>query len=106
MAVTCTPRTVLPAHVWDDTTHGAAATRRWRTYGAQVFRGRIGSLRKALKARCEFFFVDAPHLARGEEAELRAAGGAADRPRSWWNWEVGDLAAPPCHAARVLLEWP
>ena len=54
----------------------------------QVFRGRIGSLRKGLKSRAEFFFVDAPHLAQGEEAEIRAAGGTGDHPRAWWTWEV------------------
>ena len=54
----------------------------------QVFRGRIGSLRKGLKSRAEFFFVDAPHLAQGEEAEIIAAGGTGDHPRAWWTWEV------------------
>lgn len=54
----------------------------------QVFRGRIGSLRKGLKSRADFFFVDAPHLAKGEEAEIRAAGGSGDHPRAWWTWEV------------------
>ena len=54
----------------------------------QVFRGRIGSMRKALKSRAEFIFVDAQHEAKGEEAEIRAAGGTGDHPRTWWHWEV------------------
>ena len=54
-----------------------------------MFRGRIGSIRKALKSRAEFIFMDAPYEARGEEAEIRAAGGTGDHPRTWWLWEVG-----------------
>ena len=45
-------------------------------------------MRKALKSRAEFIFVDAPHEAKGEEAEIRAAGGTGDHPRTWWHWEV------------------
>lgn len=55
---------------------------------AQVFRGKIGSVRKALKSRADFIFLDAPHLAQGEEAEIRAAGGTGDHLRAWWTWEV------------------
>ena len=54
----------------------------------QVFSGRIGSMRKALKSRAEFIFIDAPHEAVGEEAETRAAEGTGDHPRTWWHWEV------------------
>ena len=57
-----------------------------------MFKGRIGSLRKALKSKAEFLFVDAPHLAKGEEAEIRAAGGTGEVPRAWWNWEVTDFS--------------
>ncbi|BDA48958.1 Esterase OVCA2 [Coccomyxa sp. Obi] len=67
---------------------------------AEVFRGRIGSLRKGLKSRAEFFFVDAPHLAQGEEAEIRAAGGTGDHPRAWWTWEDLNETKRPSKAAK------
>ena len=54
----------------------------------QVFSGKIGSMRKALKSRAEFMFMDAPHEAQGEEAEIRAAGGTGEYPKTWWHWEV------------------
>ncbi len=54
----------------------------------QVFSGKIGSMRKALKSRAEFIFMDAPHEAEGEEAEIRAAGGTGEHPKTWWLWEV------------------
>ena len=54
----------------------------------QVFSGKIGSMRKALKSRAEFIFMNAPHEARGEEAEIRAAGGTGEHPKTWWHWEV------------------
>ena len=65
---------------------------------SQVFSGRIGSMRKALKSRAEFIFVDAPHEAKGEEADIRAAGGTGDHPRTWWQWEVicGPSLKPNC----------
>ena len=72
----------------------------------QVFRGRIGSLRKGLKSRAEFFFVDAPHLAQGEEAEIRAAGGTGDHPRAWWTWEV-KISMPmslPCARPQAMCQ--
>ena len=50
-------------------------------------------MRKALKSRAEFIFMDAPHEAKGEEAEIRAAGGTGDHPRTWWHWEVHPLHA-------------
>ena len=50
-------------------------------------------MRKALKSRVEFIFMDAPHEAKGEEAEIRAAGGTGDHPRTWWHWEVHCLHA-------------
>ncbi len=63
----------------------------------QVFSGRMGSMRKALKSRAEFIFMDAPHGAKGEEAEIRATGGTEDHPRTWWHWEVH-----PLHAAWAI----
>ena len=60
----------------------------------QVFSGKIGSMRKALKSRAEFIFIDAPHEAQGEEAETRAAGGTGEHPRTWWHWEVLQVTLP------------
>lgn len=54
----------------------------------QVFRSRIGSMRKALKGRAEFFFMDAPYTLEPEAVDDRAvaeSGGAAGAVgRSWW----------------------
>ena len=43
-----------------------------------VFRNRIGSMRKAMKSRAEFIFVDAPFVVQGEEE---------GQGRSWWEWK-------------------
>ena len=54
---------------------------------AAVFRSRIGSLRKGLKSRAEFFFVDAPYLVEAaDDAETAESdgGGSAGAGRSWW----------------------
>ena len=58
---------------------------------AELFRSRIGSLRKGLKSRAEFFFVDAPYLVEAaadagaeEEAAESDAGGSTSTGRSWW----------------------
>lgn len=51
----------------------------------QVFRSRIGSMRKALKGRAEFLFLDAPFAAEGDAAAVAESGGDASQPgRSWW----------------------
>jgi len=71
--------------------HGYAQT-------ADTFRSRVGSLRKGLKSRAEFFFVDAPWEA-GE-----AAGGG----RSWWGWEGGAPGAPrtrPSQSSTPVVGW-
>lgn len=54
---------------------------------AEVFRKRTGALRKALRSRCEFTFVDAPHevawdVSDEERAACGADGGGARR--GWW----------------------
>ena len=60
----------------------------------QVFRAKIGSLRKGLKSRVDFHFVDAPHSAIvADESEVTASGGTADRPLAWWTWQVICTAA-------------
>lgn len=50
------------------------------------FRTKIGSMRKALKSRAEFVFVDAPYTAEPTSAQAVAdAGGASEsQGRSWW----------------------
>ena len=73
---------------------GAATTRKLRLLclhgylqNADVLRSRIGSLRKGLKSRAEFFFVDAPYLveaADDAEAAESDGGGSAGTGRSWW----------------------
>lgn len=51
----------------------------------QIFRSRIGSLRKALKSRAEFVFMDAPFLAEGDAAAVAESGGdSSQQGRSWW----------------------
>lgn len=40
-----------------------------------VFKNRIGSMRKALKRRAEFFFVSAPHHVERQEDGASSAGG-------------------------------
>ena len=56
---------------------------------AEVFRSRLGSMRKALKSRAEFIFIDGPHLAyhqpEPEDAsELTEGGNSSSQGRSWW----------------------
>ena len=62
---------------------------------AQVFSSRIGSVRKALKSRVEFVFVDAPQLADPEPSE---AGGTSERPvgRTWWTWKARAITWTAC----------
>ena len=54
----------------------------------QIFRSRIGSMRKALKSRAEFFFVDAPFPvapeAADEQAVAESGGSSGAVGRSWW----------------------
>lgn len=54
----------------------------------QVFRSRIGSLRKALKSRAEFVFVDAPFAVAPEatsaQAVAESGGSSGAVGRSWW----------------------
>ncbi|KAL6760299.1 alpha/beta-hydrolase [Haematococcus lacustris] len=77
------------------------------TQNAETFSSRIGSLRKALKSRCDFVFVDAPFPSTGlpgsddaDEAQGLASGG-----RSWWQWaDVGSSARPSL--AEEYKGWP
>ena len=62
------------------------------TQNAETFRAKTGSVRKNLKSKVEFVFVDAPHSAAGffDEADRSALGttDGADEdqvgPRAWW----------------------
>ncbi|KAL4448145.1 hypothetical protein ABPG75_005364 [Micractinium tetrahymenae] len=69
---------------------------------AEVFRSRIGSLRKALKSRAEFVFLDAPYLAEpGSDAAVAESGGERGSPgRSWWQWSDLDPGTRPSRAAQ------
>lgn len=67
---------------------------------AEVFKNRIGSLRKALKSRAEFVFLDAPYLAQAaNEQEVREAGGG-EAGRSWWEWRDVEPGTRPSRAAQ------
>lgn len=75
------------------------------TQNAEVFRRRTGSIRKPLKSKVDFVFVDGPHSAAGAfpDAERRALGTDDDDgadgvgPRAWWL--VGENAAASVAAA-------
>ena len=77
-----------------------------------MFRKRTGSIRKPLKSKVEFVFVNGPHSAAGAfpDAERRAFDGDDGEresscgvgPRAWWL--VGENAAASVAAARASLE--
>eukprot|EP00039_Didymoeca_costata_P019852 m.339173 g.339173 ORF g.339173 m.339173 type:complete len:274 (+) comp18693_c0_seq1:128-949(+) len=50
----------------------------------EVFRTRIGSTRKALKSKAEFFFIDGPVEVTDEEAESVGIT-SRDGGRAWWK---------------------
>lgn len=78
----------------------------------QLFRMRIGSLRKALKSRVEFVFIDAPFLVsfvhgfwdatnvlfgdRVESHHTMELGKGGEAPTTWFTWimSVGQHADP------------
>lgn len=78
---------------------------------ASIFRSKIGSMRKALKSRLEFVFLDAPFAASPDAATLSSLGlkpsqSIEDKSdaeettvqlqgRSWWQWtDNGDNSRP------------
>lgn len=77
---------------------------------AEVFRSRMGSTRKALKSRCEFVFVDAPHIVdAATQAQLAGDDGVVDNARTWWRWTVctppaTTLVVPPCNSTYHFLQ--
>lgn len=68
----------------------------------EVFRSRIGSLRKALKSRAEFFFMDAPYLAEPDsDAAVADSGGERGlQGCSWWQWSDLEPGTRPSRAAQ------
>ncbi|KAG2436656.1 hypothetical protein HXX76_006184 [Chlamydomonas incerta] len=67
---------------------------------AEIFRSRLGSMRKALKSRVEFVFVDAPFEAQGlpgSEDPEEVQGGRDGR--SWWQWTDSGPSGRPSKAA-------
>ena len=63
----------------------------------QVFSSRIGSVRKALRSRADFLFVDAPTPARPEPGWAADADGTRPAGRTWWEWTVRPvLRGEPC----------
>ncbi|MEW5301743.1 MAG: hypothetical protein WDW36_004581 [Sanguina aurantia] len=83
------------------------------TQNAEVFRTRLGSLRKALKSRVEFVFLDAPFLVgpaplAGDSLSTSDADANGDAPaqqgRSWWEWTDGGTVERPSQA-RTYSGW-
>ncbi|KAK9844194.1 hypothetical protein WJX81_007736 [Elliptochloris bilobata] len=67
---------------------------------AEVFRARVGSMRKALKSRADLIFVNGPHAVTITDATLAAeAGGASVEQRAWWSWQDTATAARPSLSA-------
>eukprot|EP00955_Chlamydomonas_euryale_P011880 127609-Chlamydomonas_euryale.AAC.1 len=69
---------------------------------AQVFRSRIGSLRKALKSRVEFEFAEAPYDASPHPLAASASeeGGVEAGGKSWWQWSDTGPDGRPSRATR------
>ena len=76
------------------------------TQNAETFRAKTGSVRKSLKSKVEFVFLDAPHSAAGffDEADRSALGttDGADAdpvgPRAWWLMGENDAEDEPVQA--------
>lgn len=72
----------------------------------QIFRSKIGSTRKGLKSKCDFFFVDAPFPAvsapieEDEAAENDTNVGQQDPGNSWWQWTDIEPGTRPSKAAQ------
>jgi hypothetical protein len=70
------------------------------TQNAETFRAKTGSVRKSLKSKVDFVFVDAPHSAagffddddRGALGTTEGNGEDAVGPRSWWLMGENDEA--------------
>ena len=64
----------MQQNVWKVATNAAA----------QVFKSRIGSLRKGLKSRVEFVFMDAPYSVEAADVDELQENGGGEQGRSWW----------------------
>jgi len=56
---------------------------------AEVFHGRIGSIRKALKSIADIECLEAPHLITEVSSELASEAGASEQDRRGW-WSTAD----------------
>jgi pimeloyl-ACP methyl ester carboxylesterase len=58
-------------------------------------------MRKALKSRAEFIFVDAPYLAEAatEQDVAESGGSTAAEGRTWWQWTDLEPGTRPSRAA-------
>lgn len=82
------------------------------TQNAETFRAKTGSVRKSLKSKVEFVFVDAPHSAAGffDDAD-RSALGTTDGaehdpvgPRAWWLMGENDAEDGPARLTEPANE--
>ena len=76
------------------------------TQNGETFRQRTGSIRKQLKKKIDFVFIDAPHDASGafgdDDASALGTAGDGVGPRAWWL--VGENASASVAAARAALD--
>ena len=76
------------------------------TQNGETFRQRTGSIRKQLKKKIDFVFIDAPHDASGafgdDDASALGTAGDGVGPRAWWL--VGENAAASVAAARAARD--
>ena len=59
----------------------------------QEFAGKLGSLRKALKSRADFIFIDAPHVVPSQHDMPEST---SSEQRAWWTWEACNLPSTSC----------
>lgn len=76
------------------------------TQNGETFRQRTGSIRKQLKKKIDFVFIDAPHDASGafgdDDASALGTAGDGVGPRAWWL--VGENAAASVAATRAARD--
>uniref|UniRef100_A0A7S0UTR4 Serine hydrolase domain-containing protein n=1 Tax=Polytomella parva TaxID=51329 RepID=A0A7S0UTR4_9CHLO len=68
------------------------------TQNSEVFRARIGSIRKALKSRADFIFLNGPFPAKQLPGQSEAVQGGL----SWWDWEIQSGGTPGRPAMAAL----
>eukprot|EP01024_Parvocaulis_polyphysoides_P026048 TRINITY_DN23749_c0_g1_i1.p1 TRINITY_DN23749_c0_g1~~TRINITY_DN23749_c0_g1_i1.p1 ORF type:complete len:236 (+),score=35.34 TRINITY_DN23749_c0_g1_i1:301-1008(+) len=67
---------------------------------AELFRSRIGSIRKALKSKAEFHFLNAPFLADSSTFENGSSDEDRGEGRSWFQWQDVDPGTRPSRATK------